>query len=267
MNILIPKKHLGQHFLRDENIAKKIVSSLLQKEKYRTVVEIGAGTGILTKYLLQKKNTELFVVEIDGESTTFLRRNFPQLEGKIIEKDFLEFDSSWLSGSGQQPFAVIGNFPYNISSQILFKILEYRNQIPEAVGMFQKEVAQRIASPPGNKMYGILSVLMQAYYRVEYLFTVNGNVFYPPPKVKSAVLRFTRNETKKLDCDEELFFKVVKVGFNQRRKILRNALQQKFEIRNLNPDSHREEILSRRAEQLSVNDFVELTKMIRRLKK
>ena len=247
-----PKKHLGQHFLRDENIAKKIVGSLVRKKDYETVVEVGAGTGVLTKYLLQEKDLETFVVEIDRESIAFLKKNFPKLEGRIIEKDFLEFNPDWLPSF--KPFAVIGNFPYNISSQILFKVLDYRNQIPEVVGMFQKEVAERIASPPGNKTYGILSVLMQTYYKIEYLFTVNENVFYPPPKVKSAVIRLTRNNLEKLGCDEELFFKVVKAGFNQRRKTLRNSLSQKFEVKNLNS-----ELLNKRAEQLSVNDFVDLT--------
>ena len=255
---VFPKKHLGQHFLRDENIAKKIVNSLSGKNNYKTVVEVGAGTGVLTKYLLQENGFETFVVEIDKESVAFLKKNFPDLNDRIIEKDFLEVDIKKLFQQKSQTlptenFAVIGNFPYNISSQILFKVLEHRNQIPEVVGMFQKEVAKRIASPPGNKTYGILSVLMQAYYKIEYLFTVHENVFYPPPKVKSAVIRLTRNDVTKLNCDEELFFKVVKTGFNQRRKILQNALNFK---------SQKNEVLKKRAEQLSVNDFVCLTKMI-----
>ncbi|MFH1004781.1 MAG: 16S rRNA (adenine(1518)-N(6)/adenine(1519)-N(6))-dimethyltransferase RsmA [Bacteroidota bacterium] len=257
---VFPKKHLGQHFLRDENIAKKIVNALSKKDDYKTVVEVGAGTGVLTKYLLQEKDFETYLVEIDKESITFLKKNFPELEGRIIEGDFLKIDIKNLfqqktlnSEFRTEKFAVIGNFPYNISSQILFKVLEHRNQIPEVVGMFQKEVAKRIASPPGNKTYGILSVLMQAYYKIEYLFTVHEHVFLPPPKVKSAVIRLTRNDVIKLNCDEELFFKVVKTGFNQRRKILQNALGLKFQ---------KNEILKKRAEQLSVNDFVELTKMI-----
>ncbi len=259
-----PKKHLGQHFLRDENIAKKIVGSLSRKKDYKTVVEVGAGTGVLTKYLLQELGFETFVVEIDRESVSFLKKNFPELKERIIEKDFLKFTPDWLFNNGQRTtdnghfsFSIIGNFPYNISSQILFKVLEYRNQIPEVVGMFQKEVAERIASPPGNKTYGILSVLIQAFYKIEYLFTVNPTVFIPPPKVKSAVIRFTRNSTEKLNCNEELFFQVVKTGFNQRRKTLRNALSAKFEVKNLQL-----EILNKRAEQLSVNDFVELTRLI-----
>ena len=258
MTYVSPKKHLGQHFLRDENIAKKIADSLAKKRNYKTAIEVGAGTGVLTKYLLQDAAMETFVVEIDRESIAFLKKNFSQLQGRIMEKDFLDFDPSWLPSEIQnEPFSVIGNFPYNISSQILFKILEYRNQVPEAVGMFQKEVAERIASPPGNKTYGILSVLLQAFYKIEYLFTVPPQVFHPPPKVKSAVIRLTRNNTLKLDCDEELFFQVVKTGFNQRRKTLRNALSTKFKVQSI-----KLEILSKRAEQLSVSDFIQLTNII-----
>ncbi len=251
-----PKKYLGQHFLKDENIAKKIVSSLNGNKNYKAVVEIGPGTGVLTKYLLSDKSFETFVVEIDRESIVFLKKKFPELEKNIIEGDFLKTDLSLLT---PHPFAIIGNFPYNISSQILFKVLEYKDQIPEVVGMFQKEVAERIAAPPGNKTYGILSVLTQAFYKIEYLFTVNETVFIPPPKVKSAVIRLTRNKVQQLDCDEELFFKVVKAGFNQRRKTLRNALKSNPKIQLQNFES---ELLSKRAEQLSVNDFVELTGMI-----
>ena len=259
-NFVSPKKHLGQHFLKDENIAKKIVGSLSLKEKYKTIIEVGPGTGVLTKYLLQDKDFETYVVEIDRESIAFLKKHFAQLDGKIIEKDFLAFDPTCLPPTiNTNSFAIIGNFPYNISTQILFKVLEFRNQIPEVVGMFQKEVAERIASPPGNKTYCILSVLMQAYYKIEYLFTVNPQVFNPPPHVKSAVIRLTRNDVEKLDCDEKLFFKVVKAGFNQRRKTLRNALSE-FGVRG--SDFGEKIILDKRAEQLSVNDFVELTKMI-----
>ena len=268
--MVTPKKHLGQHFLKDENIAKKIAGSLINKDKYKTVVEVGPGMGVLTKYLLQNKDFETFVVEIDRESVAFLKKNFPGLEGKIIEKDFLHFTPDWLPGPNDssvgraltikhQPLAIIGNFPYNISTQILFKVLEYRNQIPEVLGMFQKEVAERIASPPGNKTYGILSVLLQAYYKIEYLFTVNPQVFIPPPHVKSAVIRLTRNNVQQLDCDEELFFKVVKAGFNQRRKTLRNSLSE-FNVRGSAFGVNA--LLDKRAERLSVNDFVELTRMI-----
>lgn len=251
-----PKKHLGQHFLKDENIAKKIVSSLLNKNGYKTVLEIGPGTGVLTKYLLADKTFEIFAAELDRESVAYLKKTFSELEGKIIEGDFLSMDIASLF---KQPLAIIGNFPYNISSQILFKVLENKNQIPEVVGMFQKEVAERITSPPGNKTYGILSVLIQAFYKIEYLFTVNPGVFFPPPKVKSAVIRLSRNNVKQLDCNEELFFKVVKAGFNQRRKTLRNALKSNptLELPDL-----RSEIFNKRAEQLSVNDFIELTKAI-----
>ena len=206
-NFVSAKKHLGQHFLKDENIAKKIVGSLKGKENYNTVIEVGAGTGVLTKYLLTENNLKAFVVEVDRESVAFLKKNFSELEDRIIEKDFLKFTLDWLPNDiSNQPFGVIGNFPYNISTQILFKVLEYRNQVPEVVGMFQKEVAERIASPPGNKTYGILSVLLQAFYKIEYLFTVNPQVFIPPPHVKSGVIRLTRNNVEKLDCDEILFF-------------------------------------------------------------
>ncbi|HEY4800315.1 MAG TPA: 16S rRNA (adenine(1518)-N(6)/adenine(1519)-N(6))-dimethyltransferase RsmA [Bacteroidia bacterium] len=255
-----PKKHLGQHFLRDENIARKIASSLQRKNDYRTLIEIGPGTGMLTKYLLEEKALETFVVEVDRESVAYLKKTFATLGGKIIEKDFLDFEPSWLPEAiSSLPFAVIGNFPYNISTQILFKVLEYRNQIPQLVGMFQKEVAERIASPPGNKTYGILSVLLQAFYKIEYLFTVHENVFFPPPKVKSAVIRLARNKTKYLNCNEELFFQVVKTAFNQRRKTLRNSLNSKYQVSAM---KDQEKILSKRAEQLSVNDFVELTRSI-----
>ena len=257
-SFVAPKKHLGQHFLKDENIAKKIAGSLKNKDSYKTVVEVGPGMGVLTKYLLQEKAFETFAIEIDRESVAFLKKNFQQLENRIIEKDFLSFDTEWLPSSiSPLPFAIIGNFPYNISTQILFKVLEYRNQIPEVVGMFQKEVAERIASPPGNKTYGILSVLLQAFYKIEYLFTVNPQVFVPPPHVKSGVIRLTRNNVQKLDCDEGLFFKVVKAGFNQRRKTLRNSLGSQFKVKELSSP-----LLDKRAEQLSVMDFVNLSNLV-----
>jgi len=255
-----PKKHLGQHFLKDENIARKIVASLTGKNNYSTVIEVGAGTGVLTKHLLKKKDLNLFVIEVDRESVAFLKKNYPALEDRIIEKDFLKFTTDWLPHDfSKQPAGIIGNFPYNISTQILFKILEYRNQVPEVVGMFQKEVAERIASPPGNKTYGILSVLMQAFYKIEYLFTVNPQVFIPPPHVKSGVIRLTRNNVEKLECDETLFFRVVKTAFNQRRKTLRNALAE-FGVKSLAVGNNK--ILDKRAEQLSVNDFIALTKSV-----
>lgn len=233
---------------------------MLSKNGYHKVLEIGPGTGALTKYLLPDKSIDLHVVEVDGESVEFLLKKFPQLKDKIFKKNFLEFDFNSLP-FGVGGVGLIGNFPYNISSQILFKVYEQREKIPELVGMFQKEVAQRIASPPGSRDYGILSVLMQAFYNIEYLFTVNENVFSPPPKVKSAVIRLKRNNVKKLNCDELLFKTVVKTGFNQRRKTLRNALRVLLEKRGITGTGE-VEIFKKRAEQLSVNDFVNLTKWI-----
>ncbi len=245
-----PKKYLGQHFLQDENIARKIIGFL--PANATNIVEVGAGTGVLSKYLLENPSLNPFFFEIDNESIEFLRRKFPHISDHLIEADFLKFDLSLLPS----PFVVIGNFPYNISSQILFRVLEYRNAIPEVIGMFQKEVAERIASSPGSKKNGILSVLLQSYYHIEYLFTVNETVFYPPPKVKSGVIRLRRNDTEKLDCDEDLFVRVVKTAFNQRRKTLKNSLKS-F---NLSESSILKDLLGKRAEQLSVSEFVQLTK-------
>ena len=244
-----PKKHLGQHFLHDENIARKIIGYLPVNAV--NIVEVGAGTGVLSKYLLENPAFNSFFFEIDNESTEFLKRKFPAMADHLIEADFLNVDLSVIPS----PFVVIGNFPYNISSQILFRVLEYRAAIPEVIGMFQKEVAERIASPPGSKKYGILSVLLQAYYHIDYLFTVNETVFYPQPKVKSGVIRLKRNATEKLDCDDALFAQVVKTAFNQRRKTLRNAL------RGLVAEDSAEisALLDKRAEQLSVPEFVRLT--------
>lgn len=256
MSFVYPKKYLGQHFLRDENIAKKIVNALSKKSDL-AIMEVGAGTGMLTKYLLEQTETELFVVEIDEDSAEYLKKNYPQLKNNLLKQDFLELDFNAPPFGDRWRGAVIGNFPYNISSQILFKIIKHRDKIYEVVGMFQKEVAQRIAASPGSKTYGILSVLLQTYYHIEYLFTVHENVFIPPPKVKSGVVRLTRNLTAKLDCNEELFFDVVKVSFNQRRKTLKNALKFKFNVENL-----KSRLISKRAEELSVNDFIELTKLI-----
>lgn len=241
-----PKKHLGQHFLKDVNIARKIVLSL--HDNYN-VLEIGPGTGILTKYLLETPQINLKLIEVDKESVNYLSLQYPEIKEQIYFADFLASDLKVLFSDR---FSVIGNFPYNISTQILFKVLDYRSQITEVVGMFQKEVAVRIASGPGTKDYGILSVLMQAFYKIEYLFTVNESVFIPPPKVKSAVIRFTRNAVEKLDCDEKLFFRIVKTAFNQRRKTLRNALSSfKF-----NSDPAITILLTKRAEQLFVQDFI-----------
>ena len=208
------KKHLGQHFLRDENIAQKIADSLSLKN-YDNVLEIGPGMGVLTKYLLDKKITT-HVIEIDKESVAYLKSNFLTLADRVIEEDFLKYDLNCIFND--QPFAIIGNYPYNISSQIVFKTLEMRDQVPEFSGMFQKEVAQRICEKKGSKSYGILSVLVQAFYDAEYLFTVPPHVFNPPPKVDSGVLILKRKVNYKLACDEKLFFKVVKSAFNQRRK-------------------------------------------------
>jgi len=248
-----PKKRLGQHFLTDENIARKIISSL--SGNIKNVVEIGSGIGILTKYLLQNQEINAFFFEVDHESVEYLKLKYPSIGTRLIEADFLGYDLRLVPG----PFAVIGNFPYNISSQILFKILDHHDRIPEVIGMFQKEVAERIASPAGSKKYGILSVLVRAFYNIEYLFTVSENVFYPPPKVKSAVIRLIRNDQAKLNCNEALFFRVVKTAFNQRRKTLRNALKSLP----LSDSANKEGFLSKRAEQLSVEDFVFLTNEIK----
>ncbi len=245
------KKHLGQHFLIDLNIAQKIVNALPQDDL--AVVEIGPGTGVLTQYLIEKDNFTAF--DIDTESIEFLKQKYPQYEQKIQFQDFLEADLTPFASKGK--FKIVGNFPYNISTQIMFKVLEHRNDITSLVGMFQREVAQRIAEKPGSKAYGILSVLLQAFYKIEYLFTVSEHVFNPPPKVKSAVIRLTRNTITQLDCDEELFFKVVKASFNQRRKTIRNS------VKVLTGNSVVDSIyMDKRAEQLSVPQFVELTNAI-----
>ena len=248
------KKHLGQHFLTDENIAKKIADTL-QLEGYEIVLEIGPGMGVLTKYLLEK-NIETYVIEIDTESVDYLNAHYPKLHGKIISKDFLKYNLNEVFNG--KPFAIIGNYPYNISSQIVFKCLEMRDQIPEFSGMFQKEVAERICEKKSSKTYGILSVLAQAFYDVEYLFTVHENVFNPPPKVKSGVMRMKRKENYQLACNEKLFFTVVKTAFNQRRKTLRNSLKSLIISDNLKEDS----IFALRPEQLSVEQFIELTQKI-----
>jgi 16S rRNA (adenine1518-N6/adenine1519-N6)-dimethyltransferase len=248
------KKHLGQHFLRDEAIAKKIADTLTL-EGYTNILEIGPGMGMLTKYLL-KKDAEVYVIEYDLQSVKYLKDHYPTLSGRIIEQDVLRFDPGTVFKS--EPFAIIGNFPYNISSQIMFKALELRDQIPEFSGMFQKEVAQRICASEGNKTYGILSVLTRAFYQTEYLFTVPPQVFSPPPKVDSGVIRLLRKDNYKLPCDEVLFFKVVKMAFQQRRKTLRNSLK----TLNLNDNLREDVIFGRRPEQLSIEEFIELTTLI-----
>ncbi len=248
------KKHLGQHFLKDENIAKKIADTL-NFDGYDSLLEIGPGMGVLTKYLLEKPVTT-YVIEIDTESVEYLGAHFPKLEGKIISKDFLKYNINEIFNGKQ--FAIIGNFPYNISSQIVFRALEYRNQIPEFAGMFQKEVAERICEKKGTKAYGILSVLVQAFYDAEYLFTVSEDVFSPPPKVKSGVLRLRRKENFTLPCNEKLFFTVVKTAFQQRRKTIRNSLK----TLNLSIVLREDTIFDMRPEQLDVEQFIALTQKI-----
>ena len=250
-----PKKHLGQHFLRDTDIAERIVNQLSGDHNYDTVLELGPGMGVLTDFLLEKSGFALHLIELDSESAVYLRQKYPLLAGNLTEGDFLKLPLDTLFG---KPFALIGNFPYNISSQILFKVLDYKDFVPEIVCMLQKEVAQRIASPPGNRDYGILSVLLQAFYDIEYAFTVPPHVFEPPPKVQSGVIRLRRNTVAALPCDEKLFKRVVKQGFSTRRKTLRNSLKALglSEALNANP------MLDKRAEQLSVADFVYLTQQI-----
>ena len=252
-DLVRPKKALGQHFLVDLNIARKIVDSL--SDNHDLVIEVGAGMGVLTQYLIENQLEKLQVVEIDKESVEFLKKRFPELEGHLTLGDFLKCDLT--SFRAQQDIAVIGNFPYNISSQIFFQILKYRNSVSECVGMIQKEVAERIAAKPGSKTYGILSVLLQAWYDIEYLFTVHENVFNPPPKVKSAVIRLKRNNVKELGCDENLFVAVVKQAFNQRRKTLRNSLRPMIPA-----DIIENEMFDKRPEQLSVAEFVELVRSL-----
>jgi 16S rRNA (adenine1518-N6/adenine1519-N6)-dimethyltransferase len=247
------KKSLGQHFLTDINIAQSIVESL--SGNCANVLEIGPGMGVLTQFLFQSETLKTIAIEIDNDSIDYLKRKFPANSDQIIHGDFLKTDL--LKIFPNEKLAIIGNFPYNISTQILFQVLLYKNIVPEVVGMFQKEVAQRIAAPPGSKTYGITSVLLQVYYNIEYLFTVDEYVFNPPPKVKSAVIRLTRNNVEKLDCDEELFVKIVKAGFNQRRKMLRNSI--KLYIQD---DGFSHPFMEKRPEQLSISEFVELTNSI-----
>lgn len=252
MSKVRPKKYLGQHFLQDKQIARNIVAALERLESGLQVLEIGPGMGVLTQYLVQLEGVNLATVEVDRESVEYLRRHWQGL--KIIEADFLKLE---LEKQFSGPLAIIGNFPYNISSQIFFKVLENRERVRQVVGMVQKEVADRIVAPPGNKVYGILSVLLQSYFEVEYLFTVEPVVFHPPPKVKSAVIRLTRNARKHLDCDEMVFFKIVKQGFQNRRKVLRNALKPL----NLPANFNHHALLNKRAEQLSTEDFIYLTQL------
>ena len=261
-----PKKALGQHFLTDQSVARAIVEALSRPGKAPAgctdVLEVGPGTGVLTQYLLQDPTLSLKVVEIDGESVRYLLEHFPRLAPVLYEADFLKMD---LGRIFPGPFALIGNFPYNISSQIFFKVLDYRGQIPEVVGMVQKEVAERLAAAPGSKTYGILSVLLQAWYDIEYLFTVGEGAFAPPPRVKSAVIRLTRNARERLDCDEALFRRVVKTTFNQRRKTIRNSLKPVLAtLFPAGPSTFPAFIpyLDARPEQLSVEEFTALTRAL-----
>jgi 16S rRNA (adenine1518-N6/adenine1519-N6)-dimethyltransferase len=262
------KKFLGQHFLTDLTVAQRIAEQaypypLPEGKGENTsirVIEVGPGMGVLTQYLLKNPQINLTAIEIDRESVAYLREWYPELD--LVEGDFLKLDLNQLIPEGE--FNVIGNYPYNISSQIFFKVLEYKDRIPVCSGMIQKEVAERLASKPGKKAYGILSVLLQAYYDIEYLFTVDEHVFNPPPKVKSAVIRMTRNKRRRLDCDEVLFKTVVKTAFNQRRKQMRNSLRSLLTNERMNEltNERLEWFLTRRPEQLSVEEFVELTKLI-----
>lgn len=255
MTLVRAKKHLGQHFLTDKNIATKIVDSLRPQDRFKQVLEVGPGMGILSDVLLERPDYEVSLIDIDTESYDFLKKKYPALGDRLINADFLELD---FAARFDGPLAIIGNFPYNISSQILFKVLDNRQQVVEVVGMFQKEVAERCAAKAGSKEYGILSVFLQAYYKVEYLFTVKAGVFNPPPKVLSAVIRLTRNEIDQLDCDEKLFWQVVKAGFNQRRKTLRNALSSVIPKDKMGED----QLLELRAERLTVADFVKITRQV-----
>lgn len=258
-NTVKPKKALGQHFLTDVTIAERIAATL-DDYKSMPVLEIGPGMGMLTRPLFDAGHN-LTVVELDGESVEYLSQHFPELQGRILGEDFLKCDLSKLF---PDKFCVIGNYPYNISSQIFFKVLDYKDNIPCCSGMIQKEVAERLASPPGSKAYGILSVLLQAWYDVEYLFTVSEHVFDPPPKVKSAVIRMTRNNVTSLGCDEVLFKRVVKTAFNQRRKTLRNSLRP---ILGEAMSQMTDPVFNSRPEQLSVAQFVELTLLVERVLK
>lgn len=250
-----PKKYLGQHFLKDQNIARNIVSALTGYKDYDKVLEVGPGMGVLSGLLFENAKYQTYLMEIDTESVTYLKEHYPKFKENILYQDFLKAD---LSQIFTDPYAIIGNFPYNISSQIFFKILEEKDKVTEVVCMLQREVAQRISAPPGNKTYGILSVLLQAYYDIEYLFTVEPGVFKPPPKVKSAVIRLQRNEVSQLPCNEILFRQVVKQGFQNRRKTLRNALKPI----NLPAPVRQLPVMDQRAEQLSVDAFVNLTNEI-----
>lgn len=258
MRTVRPKKNLGQHFLTDLSIAKRIADTVDACPDI-PILEIGPGTGVLTQFLVTKER-EIRAVEIDRESVAFLHENYPQLRDKIIGEDFLRMDLNTIFGGHR--FVLTGNYPYDISSQIFFKMLEYRQLIPCCTGMIQREVAQRIAASPGNKLNGILSILIQAWYNVEYLFTVDEDVFNPPPKVKSAVIRMTRNDVTDLGCNEALFKRLVKTLFNQRRKMLRVSLRQMFNQAKPSAKFYAQDIMTKRPEQLGVAQFVALTNIV-----
>lgn len=248
------KKNLGQHFLKDKEIARRIAATLDQFPSL-PVLEVGPGTGVLTEFLLENRR-ELTVIEIDRESVVYLKEHYPTLNGKILEQDFLRMD---FANHFDTPFCIIGNYPYHISSQIFFKVLDNKDSVPCCSGMIQKEVAERMVASPGSKTYGILTVLLQAWYDIEYLFTVSEQAFIPPPKVKSAVIRLTRNKRKRLNCNEKLFKMVVKTGFNQRRKMLRNSVKSLLSGEDPLPD---DPMLMKRPEQLSIEQFEELTNLL-----
>lgn len=249
------KKHLGQHFLKDKNICKKIAEQYTRHNDCKVAIEIGPGMGALTEFLLHDEQTEWWALDVDSESVDYLKIHYPQLGNRIVFGDFLKMNPFEMVGN--RPFAVVGNFPYNISSQILFKCIDYKDHIPEIMGMFQREVAMRVAEKPGSKTYGILSVLLQAYYDIDYCFTVDEHVFDPPPKVKSGVIRCVRNARTHLPCDEKLFKHVVKMSFNQRRKTIRNS------IKALLPTGHPDHpMLQLRPERLGVEEFIELTQWV-----
>ncbi len=249
------KKSYGQHFLNNESIAEKIANGLESTDLQSNVLEVGPGKGVLTKYLIEKYEN-LMVVEADRDMVKILDIHMPKLRGKIIQEDFLKLDLSHYFKD--EPFSIIGNYPYNISSQILFKMLEYRNQVPELVGMFQKEVAERVVAGPGSKTYGVVSVLVQAYYDGEYLFSVEKGSFTPPPKVRSGVIRLTRKENQELGCDYKIFRSVVKQSFGQRRKMLRNTLKSLF----ANEEILKHPLYRSRPEDLSVQQFVDISKLV-----
>ena len=252
MSDVRPKKRFGQHFLKEDDIARRITEALTHHGDYRTVIEVGPGTGALTKHLIDRSDIDLWCVELDTEAAAHIKEHFPQLQDRLIIGDLLKLDLGKLFSG---PFAIIGNFPYNISTQIVFQVLQHRDQCTEVVGMFQKEVADRIRATPGSKIYGITSVLAQAYYTVKQVMNVEPGSFIPPPKVRSAVIRMQRNDVERLPCDEALFFRVVKTAFNQRRKTLHNALKALPELANRVPEQY----AGKRAEQLTVQDFVALT--------